>query len=68
MSTLPTFGTGTKLKLGGRTIVGTHGRASAKKRLTLANQPLGERRGSNPRHSEPQSDALPTELQSPCCL
>ena len=25
----------------------------------------GERRGSNPRHSEPQSDALPTELQSP---
>ena len=26
---------------------------------------VGERRGSNPRHSEPQSDALPTELQSP---
>src|ERR1035437_6171518 len=25
----------------------------------------GERRGSNPRHSEPQSDALPTELLPP---
>ncbi len=25
----------------------------------------GERRGSNPRHSEPQSDALPTELRPP---
>ena len=23
--------------------------------------------GSNPRHSEPQSDALPTELRPPCC-
>ena len=26
---------------------------------------LGEWRGSNPRHSEPQSDALPTELHPP---
>jgi hypothetical protein len=26
---------------------------------------VGERRGLNPRHAEPQSAALPTELRSP---
>src|ERR1019366_4469000 len=32
---------------------------------TGAGKNWGERRGSNPRHSEPQSDALPTELLPP---
>ncbi len=33
--------------------------------ITQAGVGWGERRGSNPRLSEPQSDALPTELRPP---
>ena len=43
---------------------------SKRKQLTLLGlavyKDLGGMWGSNPRHSEPQSDALPTELRPPC--
>ena len=35
------------------------------RRNLLCYSGLGGRWGSNPRHSEPQSDALPTELRPP---
>ena len=37
------------------------------RRNLLCYSGLGGMWGSNPRHSEPQSDALPTELRPPCC-
>ena len=42
------------------------GKAKGRSRYAPALMPFwGGRRDSNPRHSEPQSDALPTELRPP---
>ena len=46
----------------------THSFKNKSATIKTADLFLGGMWGSNPRHSEPQSDALPTELRPPCRL